>query len=149
MILINIIFFSLFYISTLWVTDSEKQGWLVNNPPDFKDSNNLLGKLVDVHDNTKNMSFFSEFSDYFLVRTDAFTDGEVVDALEHYFWGKTQGLAMELGALDGASYSRSMTVEYEKSFGWKRILIEGFILLIFTFLTYIHLFQGILLIKIV
>ena len=35
------------------------------------------------------------------------------------------GIAIELGALDGHSDTRSMTYEYEKSLNWKRILIEG------------------------
>lgn len=32
---------------------------------------------------------------------------------------------MELGALDGSPHTRSMTYEYEKSLGWKRILIDA------------------------
>ena len=94
MIIIQIILVLLTLIETSY---SEKQSWLVNNPPEFHENNKLLGKLTDVNDNVKNMTFFSEFSDYFLLRTDAFTDGEVIDALEHFFWGKTNGLAMELG----------------------------------------------------
>ena len=61
----------------------------------------------------------------FSINTDRNTDGEVVDAIEHYFWGQTNGTAIELGALDGSPISRSMTHEYELSFGWKRILIDA------------------------
>jgi hypothetical protein len=32
---------------------------------------------------------------------------------------------MELGALDGSPKTRSMTYDYEKSFGWQRVLIDG------------------------
>ena len=51
--------------------------------------------------------------------------GEVVDALEHFFWGMKNGLAMEIGALDGSPHTRSMTTEYESQMGWSRILVEG------------------------
>lgn len=53
------------------------------------------------------------------------TDGESVDVLEHFFWGKRHGLAMELGALDGSDATHSMTVAYERSLNWVRILIDG------------------------
>lgn len=99
--------------------------WLVNYPKEFQERTKHMGKMVDVRKDPKNMTFFEQFSDFYLVRTDAFTDGEVVDALEHFFWGKTNGVAMELGSLCGSPNSRSMTTEYERQFGWKRILIEG------------------------
>ena len=35
------------------------------------------------------------------------------------------GLAVELGALDGSQNSKSMTCEYERSLKWRRILVEG------------------------
>ena len=53
------------------------------------------------------------------------SDGEVVDALEHFFWGLQGGVAVELGALDGTPNTHSMTHEYEKSLGWRRILIDA------------------------
>ena len=98
--------------------------WLINMPHDWHDINRT-GIMVDVLNDPANMTAFAEFSEYHLVRTDGFTDGEHVDALEHFFWGKTHGIAMELGALCGSSNSRSMTYEYEKSMGWRRILVEG------------------------
>ena len=49
----------------------------------------------------------------------------MVDAVEHFFWGQWNGTVIELGALDGSPWTNSMTHEYELSFGWKRILIEG------------------------
>jgi hypothetical protein len=84
-----------------------------------------LGNMLDIRGESVNMTKLVEFCDYHLARVDAFTDGEVVDALEHFFWGMNNGVAMELGALDGAPGTRSQTYEYEKNFGWKRILIEG------------------------
>jgi hypothetical protein len=100
--------------------------WLANYPALFHhDSLHVFGNLLDVSNDSTNITKFKEFSDYFLARVDGFTDGEVVDALEHFFWGKRNGLAMELGALDGSSDSKSMTVEYERNFGWNRILVEG------------------------
>lgn len=105
--------------------DHGHPAWLVNCPPVFHERSDTLGKLLDVRNDPKNISFYETFSDYYLARTDAFTDGEVVDALEHFFWGMRNGLAMELGSLCGSSLSRSMTTEYELQLGWKRILIEG------------------------
>ena len=71
------------------------------------------------------MTFYSAFVRWFTDRVDGFTDGENVDAIEHYFWGIRNGLSMELGALDGSKASRSMTVDYEREMDWKRILIDG------------------------
>ena len=51
--------------------------------------------------------------------------GEVVDAIEHFFWGVRNGIALELGALDGGYKTRSMTFEYEKNIAWKRVLVEA------------------------
>lgn len=71
------------------------------------------------------MTIFRDIANNQLSRVDFYTDGEVVDALEHFFWGQTNGVAMELGSLDGSPDTHSMTYEYEKSLGWKRILIDG------------------------
>ena len=104
-------------------TPGSHVAWLVNDPPYFHELSKA--DLKDVRNDSASMTKFVEISDYFLPRTDAFTDGEVVDAIEHYFWGMRDGLAMELGALDGSRDTRSMTSEYEKSLNWRRILIEG------------------------
>jgi hypothetical protein len=63
--------------------------------------------------------------DVALAKLDHFCDGENIDALEHFFWGQTNGIAMEIGALDGSQETRSMTFDLEQSFGWRRILVEG------------------------
>jgi hypothetical protein len=49
------------------------------------------------------------------------TDGDV-DGMERYFWGMSNGIVMELGALDGLVLSMSRTLLDP---GWHRILIEG------------------------
>ena len=54
-------------------------------------------------------------------------DFEQLFALENYFWGMTDGLSLELGALDGTSWNYeapSMTAAFLE-FGWNRILIEA------------------------
>jgi hypothetical protein len=58
--------------------------------------------------------------DVALAKLDHFCDGENIDALEHFFWGQTNGIAMEIGALDGSQETRSMTFDLEQSFGWRR-----------------------------
>lgn len=102
--------------------DSSKSlSWLINHPEAFHEGNSL-GTLAD----DTNMIEFENNIDDFLSRTvGSITDGEVVDAMEHFFWGKRNGLAIELGALDGSEETQSMTYAYEKSFNWKRIIIEG------------------------
>ena len=39
---------------------------------------------------------------YALQRTYRDNDGEAVDAMEHYFYGQSNGIALELGGLDGS-----------------------------------------------
>jgi hypothetical protein len=60
-----------------------------------------------------------------LSKVDGYVDGENVDVLEHFFWGQIDGIAMELGALDGTPTTRSMTYTLEAALGWRRVLIEG------------------------
>ena len=38
------------------------------------------------------MKTFAQASDFYLGKTDGVTDGEMVDALEHFFWGQKGGL---------------------------------------------------------
>lgn len=51
------------------------------------------------------------------------TDGEAIDAAEHFFWGIQNGVVLELGAYDGRMHSQSLF--YEEVLGWQRILVEG------------------------
>ena len=100
----------------------EKTPWLLNNPASFHESKVVMH---DLREDSASMAIFSSVIDRLLPTLDSHTDGEVVDALEHFFWGMRDGLAIELGALDGHPDTKSMTYEYEKSLNWKRILIEG------------------------
>ena len=107
------------------VHDPEQNAWLVNNPPHFQMHEALDGVLVNVRDNAELMAKFESERQFYLDRPDTHTDGEVIDAIDHYFWGMTNGIAMELGGLDGSRETRSMTVSFEEKFKWKRIVIEG------------------------
>ena len=98
--------------------------WVLHYPHDLFD-HPLTGQLFDVRENNNAITAFKEFCGKFVWTIDGFTDGEVIDALEHFFWGKKNGVALELGALDGTAKSRSMTVEFEALFGWRRVLVEG------------------------
>lgn len=99
--------------------------WLVNCPSAFSGLDPPLGRLLDVKNDLANVSLFESFSDVYLDRIVGATDGEEVDAIEHFFWGQRNGLAIELGSLCGSNYSHSVTAGYEVQMGWKRILVEG------------------------
>lgn len=99
--------------------------WVVNYPLDFHNRSTHTGDMLDMRNDSNIMKRFIRLVDYFLPRVDGFTDGEIIDAIEHYFWGQMNGLALELGSLDGSTNSKSMTYEYEKSLNWRRILVEG------------------------
>jgi hypothetical protein len=103
-----------------------RPAWIVNLPEEYKQSRYSFssGTLLDSRNNVTAMESMQSILKDRLLRTDGFTDGETVDAIEHYFWGQFDGVAVELGALDGSSASRSMTVDYEL-FGWKRVIIDG------------------------
>eukprot|EP01038_Epipyxis_sp_PR26KG_P013746 gene13746-18437_t len=100
--------------------------WLINKPSIFHVNSTVSNNhILDVSKDAQNVTLFKEFCDYQLSRTTGVTDGEIVDVIEHFFWGMRNGVAMELGALDGSSSTRSMTHGLEEVFGWKRILVEG------------------------
>jgi hypothetical protein len=101
--------------------------WLVHFPDGFLNRSTIVsnGKLLEVIDDPVQMQIQKDFSDRNLAPVDGYTDGELVDALEHFFWGKKNGLSLELGALDGSPHTRSMTYAYQESLGWDRILVEA------------------------
>jgi len=51
-------------------------------------------------------------------------NGEEVYAVETFFWGRTRGSFLELGAVDGEIYSNTLGV-LERVLGWRGILIEA------------------------
>ena len=50
------------------------------------------------------------------------SDGESADAILNYFWGRTGGVVLEMGAINGDWSSESLPFVAR---GWKRVLIEG------------------------
>jgi hypothetical protein len=70
------------------------------------------------------LELFSSAIDIELNLVDGSSDGECVDAFEHFFWQMEGGVVIELGALDGSRDTNSQSLMFEK-FGWKRILIEA------------------------
>ena len=105
--------------------EHEQLGWLVNHPPHFQQHAVTDGMMIDVKSDADQMAKFESERQFYLDRPDGHTDGEVIDALDHFFWGMTNGISMELGGLDGSRETRSMTVSFEEKFKWKRIVIEG------------------------
>ncbi len=97
--------------------------WIVK-VPEHLDSFST-GTMLDVRNNSEEMKLQEDCSTNNMWKVDIYTDGEVVDALEHYFWGKKNGLSLELGALDGSPHTHSMTYALQESLGWDRILIEA------------------------
>lgn len=76
-------------------TSSSEPGWIVNYPDDWKST---VGKhhsgthhLVD----SENLSEFEKFiKDQESSLADGAADGENVDVIEHFFWGKTHGISL-------------------------------------------------------
>jgi hypothetical protein len=100
--------------------------WLINYPGDFHNKSGHHGdSMVDFSMSDEHIRIFDSLVQTALPPIDSATDGEVVDALEHFFWGQTSGLSIELGALDGSAETKSQTVAYMKDLHWRRILIEG------------------------
>lgn len=82
-------------------------------------------ELTNQRRNSSLIDSLDQYIDARLPMLNSIVDGEDVDAMEHFFWGLTNGIAMELGALDGTHDTMSMTKGLEQVMGWKRILIEG------------------------
>jgi hypothetical protein len=102
------------------------ESWIVNNPVE---SWNLLpaniGRMNDMRQSVSDIQRMDVACGQMLSSVSGSTDGENVDMLEHFFWGQTGGISIEMGALDGTPATNSMTHALEDLFGWKRILIEG------------------------
>jgi hypothetical protein len=65
---------------------------------------NVLLKYTDVHvHNWKAKKKWSEKNVKRYYVQSRGSDGEFMDASNHFFWNKTDGIAMELGAVDGES----------------------------------------------
>jgi len=120
-----------FYLFGVDMTNADNEkghaSWVANMPKSglFHNKSAHLGELLDVRNDSSAIHVFEELIKKQLPPIDGFTDGEVVDAIEHFFWGQRNGLAMELGALDGSAGTKSQTHSYESELGWNRILVEG------------------------
>jgi hypothetical protein len=87
-------------------------------PESFSGSSRLSPEplLQVVLGNPNKMRTFENISEYYLRKVpDGITDLEIVDAIEQFFWGMTNGYSMEIGALDGSPDTRSMTYDLESS----------------------------------
>lgn len=89
--------------------------WLVNNPA-FSQTGELA-KSTDIQK-------FKDLPPVLPTDNPEFRgwDNEAYDAIHRFFWGKEQGIVLEMGALDGKQFSVSHDF---LSFQWHRILIEA------------------------
>ena len=86
--------------------------------PNHSENYGVLKDSADVHlFQTALPTFIKE------KKTDRDHDFETSIAVSKYFWGKTNGIVLELGAVNGAYLSQSFPLE--KVLGWHRILIDG------------------------
>lgn len=116
--------------SNLILIDKKKKNepklWLVNRPPRFQSRVRYEGIMENVTGHSEKSQTFENLRADFFQYPDRHTEyGEMVDALDHYFWGMTGGLALEVGALDGSDTKYSRTFGFEQQFNWSRILIEA------------------------
>lgn len=96
--------------------------WLVNLPRYMENKDFSISHLKQHHYLDK---AFSNYVDDNIDKENGVSDGEFIDAVEHFFWGQTHGLALELGAADGSMTKRSVSSYLEKNFDWRRVLIDG------------------------
>jgi len=79
-----------------------------------------FGVLKDVSTDKEAMKKFSSLAKLPIEKG---SDGETADFIKKYFWGQSNGIIMEIGAMDGEQYSQSKPLEAQA--GWHRILVEG------------------------
>lgn len=93
----------------------------------FKDSGHFQRKYGTSKEERKrlrtsiNITDFEEVVDMALSKPNDTTDLEIVDMLEHFFWGFKNGLAIEIGV---RNVGRSMIHPLGR-LGWRRVLVEG------------------------
>ena len=100
-------------------TGKKHESWILNFPQSFKqkDFNNS-----DIAVNFESV-VDKEYSK--ISKGMVGIDGEGIDAVEHFFWGVQNGIAMEIGALDGSEATLSQTRLFERDLNWRRVLVEG------------------------
>jgi hypothetical protein len=95
--------------------------WLLSNPQWHITSDLLSSRPQQSESKLKS---FDNITDSALLTVMGTSDGETIDALEHFFWNMYDGISIEMGALDGTSVTGSQSAIMEE-FYWKRILIEA------------------------
>jgi hypothetical protein len=123
-----IVSYLLLFVILLRTHARELNDWLLNDPVSFHrivEQHNRTG-LVNITGLVNEMKGFVNVTARYLNNTgDGSSDLEIVDVLEHFFWGMSGGVALELGAVDGTPNRVSMTFDLERSLGWTRMLIEA------------------------
>jgi hypothetical protein len=109
--------------------DQVRPAWLMNWPERFRrdalDASTIESPVIDVLNDPEEMVAFDMLIRREMAILSNYVDGENVDAIEHFFWGKKGGISIELGAIDGSAATMSMTHVFESELYWKRIIIEG------------------------
>jgi hypothetical protein len=128
----ELFFFIAILLKSIWAKPDKtsiSEPWIVHFTSDWFDIVSQLHKRSHRKQNLINAGNDAEYINYVKEQSKALasdvSDGENVDVIEHFFWKKKNGVAVELGALTGAKSDHSMTYDLENSFGWKRVLIEG------------------------
>ena len=76
------------------------QSTIVNKDLFFDNSDpDRFGKMIDIKDNDKEILIFEEYLNN--TERHGFTDGEAIDSIKNFFWGKRNGIVLEIGGLDG------------------------------------------------
>jgi hypothetical protein len=119
--------FEIFYVVTVWIlltptiNAQREDDWIVNKPHDWFEFDRNYNMYDD---DSQDRSIFISAANKSSFYHDGGTDKVFIDAVEHFFWGKKFGVALELGAVDGTPEKHSVTFFFEE-LNWKRILIEG------------------------
>lgn len=104
--------------------------WLISLPlalalPTWVVTSTDFTQKKDFRDSATILKAFDEEIAHFPTGTGSgATDHEDRDLFRNVLYGMVNGIALEIGALDGTNKTESQTVLLEK-FGWKRILIEA------------------------
>lgn len=105
------------------------QKWVVNVPLSFEDVNypHIGHRLTKT---SNNVTFINE-CDHLRSQNPHASKNKAIDfenlyAVENFFWGLEKGLSIELGALDGSTFSSAPSqTALLLNFGWNRILVEA------------------------
>jgi hypothetical protein len=102
---------------------TELPSWVKNCPSDFAAGKYMKDNSVKRPENVH--LFHKVYQKVVMNDISPASDGESLDAVEHFFWNVKKGVVIELGAIDGTPISGSMTYWMERILQWKRILIEA------------------------